>query len=217
MGSSNYNSVLNNDVLEDNIFNILDPIITRIGIENRRQQGVLERLKEQYQKTKVEEFLGGIKSTESAMKLIDRQVQNITKLSAAIDKLKSANENNFNVIANEINVAFSNLCSFYGNSKWALTDTEKQSLSAAIANMANNYKKKLAPQSNVNSQNNTNSRGSTNLNNTTNLQRDTSSVKNSKINIQKNNPLRAVLGKFGIKKKNDDIIMVDYNYPSMRK
>ena len=107
-----YNGDLSNGMLEDEIFNILDALATRIAIENRRQQSVLERLQEEYRKTRAEEFLGGIKTTETVMAAIDRQVQDITKLTITIDNLSKANESNFNERANAINVAYANLC-FY--------------------------------------------------------------------------------------------------------
>ena len=74
MNAGAYNGIYNDQALEDNIFNILDPIITRMGIEYRRQNGVLDNLKAEYQKRRAPEFANGIANTQTDIKLINIQV-----------------------------------------------------------------------------------------------------------------------------------------------
>lgn len=194
-----YNGIYNDQALEDNIFNILDPIITRLGIEYRRQNGVLDNLKAEYQKRRVPEFANGIANTQAAIKLINVQVKNIEDLSSSIANISNATNENFNQLANEINRTFTNVCSYYGLAKLRLTDQEKESLRISISNYVANQKRKLY-----------NNRGSSEQKNASENRSSFNSINNS---IQKKNTLKNAFARFNKKKKqnNTDEIMIDYN------
>ena len=198
MNAGAYNGIYNDQALEDNIFNILDPIITRMGIEYRRQNGVLDNLKAEYQKRRAPEFANGIANTQAAIKLINIQVKNIEDLSRAITNISTATNENFNQLANEINRTYTNVCSYYGNSKIKLTDQEKESLRVSISNYVANQKKKLYSK-------NASERKSANENK--------ASFNRINSSVQEKNTLKAVFSRFTNRKKQDNIdeIMVDYN------
>lgn len=209
MVPGSYNGVYNNNVLEDNLFNILNPIVTRIAIENRRQKGILENLNKEYQKNKSPEFLNGIVTTKSAIKLIEVQVKNIEDLSRAINNINNATNETFNQIANDINVAYAKVCNYYGNNKLRLTDKEKEDLRVSISNYVSNKKKDLNSKSTLENKSN----NLVNTKSSSDKKRDFDIINNA---TKKKNPLKTALAKFGIKEKNDkdDIMMVDYNNTS---
>ncbi len=158
----------------------------------------IDNLKAEYQKRRAPEFANGIANTQAAIKLINIQVKNIEDLSRAITNISTATNENFNQLANEINRTYTNVCSYYGNSKIKLTDQEKESLRVSISNYVANQKKKLYSK-------NASERKSANENK--------ASFNRINSSIQEKNTLKAVFSRFTNRKKQDNIdeIMVDYN------
>lgn len=117
--------LLSFDSLEDTLEEILNLIITRIGIEQKRLQAVLSNLEKEYEKTKSFEFKNSTLTVKSQLEQINKQMNNIYLLAKCITNIRTATKENVNKFANDAKTILNSMISVIGNKKIELSEAEK--------------------------------------------------------------------------------------------
>ena len=155
MKSANTNKGYNVEYLEERFSLVLNPLLQRVLIETRRQQSVMESLQKEYDKTKAQEFLGGIETTKGAIRLIEGQLKQLERVSSIIDEAKTATAEGLNSLSQEFNSIISTIQINDGryDEKWKLSEQELNNLKIAFNNVLYERIRRSKSQTNSNIEN----------------------------------------------------------------